>query len=52
MKVNQKKANRIIGLFATLNKIEEKIAKDKFAEAEGRSYSQSFVSFDCNIYIG
>lgn len=45
MKVNQKKANKIMGMFATLNKIEldKAVAKenlDKFTTA-------GFTSFDC-----
>ncbi|AUR85569.1 hypothetical protein NVP1076O_64 [Vibrio phage 1.076.O._10N.286.51.B7] len=50
MKVNQKKANQIMGMFATLNKIELDTAKDKH---EKNNYDASFISFECVIeYCG
>ena len=47
MKVNQKKANKIMGLFATLNKIELDIAISK-QDADMCSVPE-YIKFDCII---
>ncbi len=47
MKVNQKKANQIKGLFATINKLE---LDDAISRQDEETYaSPEFVSFNCDI---